>query len=171
MPSPVTNTNNAESIKGRTHDNTYAVDKGLLCFEVPPVPDGLNAEGALWWGYYCELMIRGKVLSQMFLTSITNLCMQHMIRSYLWGQLQGQGITLQEDILDRNGYAIGKKCKTNPALDDYQRCITLMDKLLISLGMTAYSAKVNNIDTSGGIKQAQAAAPPPAPKLFQSEVG
>lgn len=171
MTVPLSSSTSPNVTQRKAVDATFGVDKGLLLQEVPPPPATLNAEGVEWWNYYCELFVKSRILSQMFLTAMKNLCQQHMLQSYLWGVLQKQGVCITEQFYDKLGMPTHCTTKPHPALEAYNKCMTQMNAMLVSLGLTAYSAKVNNIDTSGGVKQAQAASPPPAPKLFQSEVG
>ena len=167
--SPLTHVNNPAR-SDRRPDNTYRVDEGLLIAEVPPPPEVLDSVGRIWWHYYCSLMVKSKILSQFFITSVTNLCMQHMIQAELWKSLETYGINIEKPIYSKEGYLLRTDVITNPQLDDYQRSVKTMNDLLVSLGMTAYSAKVNSIDTTGGASKAnKATSPPPAPQLFKAD--
>ena len=96
-----------------------------------------------------------------------------MIQAELWKSLETYGINLEKTFYDKQGFPTRTDVITNPQLDDYQRSVKTMNDLLVSLGMTAYSAKVNSIDTTGGANKAAKAAssPPPAPQLFKVEAG
>lgn len=158
MPSPG-KTSSGTRIDKPVFSQELTVDGGLLCETVPPAPDNLDEEGALWWRYYCGLFVKCRILSQFFLTSIHNLCIMHMMRHAYMEELAETGIFIEEWIVNKEKEA---QCirRANPLAKDLQKCAIDMDRLLASLGMTAYTSKVNNIDSSGKKAKARKEAPP-----------
>ena len=150
-----------------TITNVFALEKGLLLTEVPPAPDILNDEGVKWWKYYCTIFVQGKVLSRLFITSITNLCLLHQLRQFIIDELNVQGgIMLTEAYLTPEKEIASRK-KLNPLVKELNRVLIDMDKLLASMGCTAYTARVNNFDTKGNLQKAKQG--PPIVQLFKKE--
>lgn len=142
-------------------EKAFAVDSELLVTKVPPPPGDLDDEGILWWNYYCQIFVDASILSKMFLTSMHNLCIMHMVRNNLMTELMASptGLMLEEIYVNKDK-EIATRRYLNPIVKDLRGCLIEMDRLLASLGMTAYTSKVNNIDTSGMIKKAKGKAPP-----------
>ena len=152
--------------KKPTISNHFAVEKGLLLTAVPPAPDILSPEGVKWWNYYCTIFVEGQVLSRLFITSITNLCLMHMLRADIFQELTEQGAMIVEYyVLDKQMF---ERKKYNPLAKELCRVITDMDKLLASMGCTAYTARVNNFDTKGNL-QATRQGPSADVPLFKPE--
>lgn len=158
MPAPG-GKNSGTTINKPVFAQELTVDGGLLCESVPPAPSNLDEEGALWWRYYCGLFVKCRILSQFFLTSIHNLCIMHMMRHAIMEELADTGVFVEELIINKEKeFQVVRKL--NPLAKDLQECAIKMDRLLASLGMTAYTSKVNNIDTSGKKAKARKQAPP-----------
>lgn len=153
-------------------ERTFSVNSELLLTKIPQPPDDLDDEGALWWNYYCGIFVDGQILSKMFLTSMHNLCIAHMLRNNLMQELTGSasGIMLEEVFVNKDK-ELATRRYLNPLVKDLRGVLIEMDRLLASLGMTCYTSKVNNIDTSGMVKKAKGAAPPaafPSPQKLPS---
>lgn len=144
-----------------TIKTAFDVDENLLCTKIPSPPESLNDEGILWWNYYCGLFVSGRILSKMFLTSMHNLCLQHMMRKHYLEELSEQGMMLEEMYVDKTK-EVAIRRYPNPVVKDLRSIILEMDKTLASLGMTAYTSKVNNIDTTGAKAKSKKTAPPPS---------
>lgn len=138
---------------------SFSVDNNLLVTTLPSPPEDLDEEGADWWNYYCSLFIQGKILSKLFLTAIHNLCLQHVIRKQLIDHLNGKGFWIEEWIINKDKEP-ENITRINPVVKDLERCLTIMDRLLASLGMTAYTSKVNNFDSTGAKTRAKNQRPP-----------
>jgi hypothetical protein len=164
--------NSASARQGTTHPspkitNVFALEKGLLLTAVPPAPNELNDNGVKWWNYYCTIFVQGKVLSRLFITSITNLCLLHQLRDLIIEEINEQGgIMLVEAYLTPEKEVASRK-KLNPLVKDLNRVVIDMDKLLASMGCTAYTARVNNFDTKGNLTKASSG--PPTVQLFKKE--
>lgn len=145
--------------------NVFALDKGLLLTSVPPAPEELNDEGTKWWNYYCSIFVQGQVLSRLFITSLTNLCILHMLRAELIDEITLQGGAVVEEYGMYKGEVVSKGKRYSSLAKDLQRVAIDMDRLLASMGMTAYTAKVNNIDTKGTLQKTKQG--PPTEALFK----
>lgn len=144
-------------------ERTFSVNGELLLTKIPQPPDDLDDEGVLWWNYYCGIFVDGQILSKMFLTSMHNLCIAHMLRNSYMQELTSSptGIMLEETYVTRDK-ELATRRYSNPMVKELRGVLIEMDRLLASLGMTCYTSKVNNIDTSGMVKKAKGAAPPAA---------
>lgn len=139
-------------------------DIGFMLNEAPPAPLDLNDEGIFWWEYYTGLYVEGNILSRLFLTSIHNLCILHMVRHGILQELAASpdGVMLEEYYVNRDKEVTTRR-KLNPLSKDLSRICLDMDKLLASLGMTAYTQRINAIDTGkGGSKGKDVGGPPPS---------
>lgn len=144
-----------------TIKTAFDVDEDMLCNRIPSPPESLDDEGILWWNFYCGLFVRGRILSKMFLTSMHNLCLQHMLRQHYLEELAEQGVMLEELYVSKDKEVCTRRY-SNPIVKDLRAVILEMDKTLASLGMTAYTSKVNNIDTTGARAKSKKTAPPPS---------
>lgn len=144
-------------------DKAFQLSGGLLVEAVPPPPLNLDEEGGRWWNYYCQVFVDGKILSRLFLTSIHNLCIAHMLRNNIMLELS-DGIMIDQYIVNKDK-EVQIISKLNPLVKDLRNVIIEMDRLLASLGMTAYTSKVNNFDTSGMVAKIKAGGGPPTTSL------
>lgn len=158
MPTPLT-AHNSTSYRATTVNTMYKVEDGLLFQEIPPSPEYFSDEAVFWWDYYCTLLIQGKCLSRFFITAITNLCLMHEVRECLVHELQTQGFMIDKPSVTADGHYTTTSV-LNPLARDLQDCMIKMSKLLADMGMTAYTAKVNNIDTKGTLTQPTKSKPP-----------
>lgn len=153
MPRPLSS-NTSSSMRQTTAKTVQKIEVGLLLHSAPPAPPTLNAEGKKWWDYYCALLLEGRCLSRFYITSIENLCIAHMGRQQMIEEIRNSDFFQTKVDKDGNPSVI-----TNTVWKDLETLLIKMSKLLTDLGLTAYSAKVNNIDTSGGFQQ-QISTPP-----------
>jgi hypothetical protein len=90
----------------------------------------------------------------------------HMLRADIFQELTEQGAMIVEYyVLDKQMF---ERKKYNPLAKELCRVITDMDKLLASMGCTAYTARVNNFDTKGNL-QATRQGPSADVPLFKPE--
>ncbi len=171
MPSPLTSANSS-TFRKTSLNTMYKVPGSLLIKDVPDPPDYFDEEGILWWNYYCGLFVEGNMFSRYFLTCITNLCIQHQIRACLIQAVQDDGVMMDVLTAHKDG-SISSKRIMNPAAKELQDTLMKMSKLLADCGLTVYTAKVNNFDSTGDITKDKQAGPPPISLPFpeNSQVG
>ena len=160
MPAQAISSSNSASQRKTTLNTVYKVDVSLLVTEIPTPPDWMNEDGVKYWRYYCGLLIEGKVLSRMFLTSIENLCLCQMARAVMVDEIKKQGFMIDlPPVINKLGQ-LESKCIVNPLWRELEDLLIKMSKLLTDMGMTAYSAKVNNFDTTGNLTKPKDQGPP-----------
>lgn len=141
-----------------TSDKLYKAPEGMLLTVIPPPPETLNSDGVFWWNYYCGLMIEGKTLSRMFIGSIKNIAhVAQIIQAYETVLAEQGAIILVPKKYQGQEY-VDKE--SNPLVDKLQKLYTQFDQLANSLGFTPYSARVNNMDTSGVNTEEDIPTPP-----------
>lgn len=121
----------------------------LILDFVPQPPEDLTEEGVKFWIFYCDTLLQGKCLKRTYITSIHNLCIAHMLRSALMEALAEQGVVLEINRVSKDGY-VETTHRVNPLVKNLGSHLIHMDKLLASLGMTAYTDNILNYDSSGG---------------------
>lgn len=121
------------------------VAKSLILDFVPEPPKDLTEEGVMFWIYYCDTLLQGKCLRRTYITSIHNLCIAHMLRSALMEALEEQGVILEINRINKEGFIETTK-KVNPLVRSIGVHLMQMDKLLASLGMTTYTDHILNYD-------------------------
>lgn len=150
------------------HLETFRVDSGMLISELPDAPDDLDSEGEKWWKYYGGLMVEGRIFSRMFLGTLHNLCIMHMIRKMLQNELDRNGGIMCPAQRNIGGVRV-ELMVMNPIVRDLEEVISKMTTLFGALGMTVPTSKANNIDT-GSSGPRTAGAPPPFTPENQQDV-
>ena len=162
-------TNAKAGIYGQSrHLGEFSVDPGMLLVSVPPPPEDLNAEGKLWWNYYCGLMVEGNMLSRFFITSVHNLCTLHMLRAFYKAELNEAGSIIITGTKNVRGVEVDTTF-VNPLVKDLRAVLIEMDKLLGSLGMTVPTSKTQNINTTG--EGPRLRSKPPKPFSPEVDIG
>lgn len=138
----------------------------MLLTEVPPPPENLGPIGQDWWKYYCGLLIESKVLSLMFVGSVSNLCKTAELIDEIESAIRAEGsVTMIVKKYQGEEYTTQI---TNPMVRDLQSLYNTFSRLANDLGLTPFSAHANAIDSTG---EAQESAIPTPPKAeFDSPV-
>lgn len=166
MRSGLTSSNSASS-RPTTEATMFKVPEGMLIKVVPPPPEDLTEVGQLWWNYYCTIFVEGNMLSRLFLTELHNLCILHQGREAMYRIVKLQGVALTTVRTNKDGIDV-PETKTNPCWTELKDIIVKMDKLLGSMGMTAYSSKVNNFDSKGVFADANAPKGKTPPRILDA---
>lgn len=137
---------------------TFRVDQGMLISELPEAPTDLDSEGEMWWKYYGGLMVEGKIFSRMFIGTLHNLCIMHMMRKLIQNELDRNGGIMVDATRIIDGARVTVTVMS-PLVKDLKEIITSMTTLFGALGMTVPTSKANNIDT-GSSGPRTASGPP-----------
>lgn len=136
-------------LKTKVAKQAPVVANSLVLDFVPEPPSDLTEEAVSYWIYYCDTLLQGKCLRRTYMTSIHNLCIAHMLRDALMEELAEQGVVLEFNRVNKEGFVETSK-RVNPIVRTLGVHLIQMDKLLASLGMTAYTDNILNYDSSGG---------------------
>lgn len=128
---------------------------------IPEAPEDLDEEGAMWWYYYCDVFLEGGVLRRTYLTSLHNLCLAHVLRKQYIDCINEAGPILYNLKAGPDGLIV-KHPYPNPACKDLTKLMLDMDRLLGSLGMTAYTDHVLQYENSRDLVGKSKTIGPPA---------
>lgn len=161
-----------QKLRTNKYKSTSQAEYTLTLDYVPQPPPDLTEEACIFWTYYCELLIQGGCLRRTYITSLHNLCLAHVLRSEYVKHINTHGIITEEAYIDSLGYP-QVRSKHNPICDKLSKCLLDMDRLLASMGMTAYTDKLLQYDGGGGnILKGKTSGPPavalPSPKSTTS---
>lgn len=139
---------NKSSDKTSTSRKQSVEEDGLSLSEIPEAPDFVSGEALLYWHFYCTILLDGRCLRRPYLTSIQNLCILHMMRIAYMEEINKDGVCIETHSVNKDGFVTATK-KPNPVCDKLDKLINSMDRILASLGLTAYTDKVLQYDSSG----------------------